>query len=160
MLTKLMVITNFGKNIERVLGIVVNSEQFLLDRYSKLYSLPPKGFRIELYAAKRFTSICYNLKQYSDIYHSRGKIADVFSLKKRETTNGNSQMKRCKVKIFCQYCEKSVEPKRLHTLDYGDIVLALFTGGFWVIFIIVIYIFLRKCPVCNNSLRGMKPQKS
>ncbi|MGR3178094.1 MAG: hypothetical protein ACUZ8E_08570 [Candidatus Anammoxibacter sp.] len=161
-----MVITNLERNLEMVLGIVRNPEQFLLERYDRSYSTFPKGFRIELFVAKRFTSICGNLKQYSDIYLKRdgscfgkGKLVNVFSLKKREVTDGDSQTKRCKPKTFCQYCEKLVIPKRLHKLDYGDIVLALFTGGFWIIFVFVIYMFLRKCPFCNNSLRGMKPQR-
>ncbi|MGR3317238.1 MAG: hypothetical protein ACUZ8O_01990 [Candidatus Anammoxibacter sp.] len=153
-------------NLEMILGIVKNPEQFLLERDYRSYSPPPKGFRLELFVAKQFTSISNNLKQYSDIYLKRrdcdigkGNLMDLFSLKSRKAADGNPQTKRCKPKTFCQYCEKLVIPKRLHKLDYGDILLSLFTGGFWIIFIFVIYMFLRKCPFCNNSLRGIKPQK-
>ena len=161
-----MVITNLEKNLEMILGIVKNPEQFLLERYDRLYSLPPKGFRIELFVAKQFTSISNNLRQFNDIYLKReycdvgkGNLMDLFSLKRRKAADGNSRTKLCKAKTFCQYCEKLVIPKRLHKLDAGDIVLSLFTGGFWIIFIFVIYMFLRRCPFCNNSLRGIKPQK-
>ena len=73
----------------------------------------------------------------------------------KEAVPRNSFAKHPK-KTFCPYCEKLVIPKRLHKLDLGDIVLSLFTAGLWVIFLLVIYLFIRRCPVCNYNLRGFK----
>jgi len=59
-------------------------------------------------------------------------------------------------KTFCPYCEKAVVPKRLHKLDAADIIIALLTAGMWAIFLLFMYLFMRKCPTCNYNLRGFK----
>ncbi len=145
------------------MGITVeffkNPEDFLLKRYYG--DEEPKGFRIEIYVAKRFNVIRENLIDIAGKYcdynadDSRfdiGKLANLFS-KSRDKKKSND----CTKKRFCEYCEKKVIPKRTHKLDAGDIMLIFFTGGFWAFLLIALYLFMRRCPVCNRSLRGVKP---
>jgi uncharacterized protein with PIN domain len=73
----------------------------------------------------------------------------------REAVSGYSLIRHPK-KTFCPYCEKLVIPKRLHKLDFGDFVLFLFTAGLWAILLFAMSLFIRRCPVCNYSLRGFK----
>lgn len=155
-------VANIEKNLDMLFGIVKDPERFLVETYYK--SNVPKGFRIEFYVAKRYNSICDNLKQFSELYlklddceNRKCKTIGLFPIKKIKAIIGNVSKAKHQKKTFCPFCEKLVIPRRIHKLDYGDVVLALFTGGFWLIFIIVIYIFLRRCPICNYSLRGMKP---
>lgn len=154
-------VINLEKRLESVLGFVNDPERFLRERRGT--AAVPTGFRLEIYAAQRFAAACDVLRQFSDTYLGRtehcfakGDGTDFVPLARLRAIVGNVAKNRGKKKTFCQYCEKAVVPRRLHKLDAGDIVLALFTGGFWLIFIFVVYMFLRRCPVCNNSLRGMK----
>ena len=155
-------VTYIEKNLDMLLGIVKDPERYLVETYYK--SNVPKGFRIEFYVAKKYNSICYSIKQFGELYlklddcESRN-LNSLFPIKKIKDFIGNTTKTKHQKKTFCPYCEKLVVPKRIHKLDYGDVVLALFTGGFWLIFIAVIYIFLRRCPICNYSLRGMKHSK-
>lgn len=149
------------RKIERVLEIVKYPENFILDRY--YMSEVPKGFRIEIFAAKRFTSFCDNLRHFSETYimsedcmHKKEETISLSHIKKLRNTIWKRWQESNSRKTFCPYCEKLVIPKRLHRLDYGDIMVFLFTGGFWAIFLLVLYIFLRKCPICNYNLRGIK----
>jgi hypothetical protein len=59
-------------------------------------------------------------------------------------------------KTFCPYCEKAVVPKRLHRLDFADIIITLLTAGLWAVFLFIMYLFIRRCPTCNYNLRGFK----
>lgn len=142
------------------LEIFKDPEYFLLNKYYKLQT--PKGFRIEFYAAKRFNLFCANLKQFNKTFlkpenfiNKMGKKPNIIADGKNKGTVVKRQEKR-----FCQYCEQIVIPKRTHKLDYGDIMLVFFTGGFWAFFLIALYLFMRRCPVCNYSLRGIKPIKN
>ena len=130
-----MFVDNIGKRLNIASEIFRDPEQFLINKYYNLK--PPNGFRIELLTARKYKLVCDKLK------------------KLRETVPGNSFTKHPK-KTFCPYCEKLVIPKRLHKLDPGDIVLSLFTAGLWLIFLLVMYLFIRRCPVCNYNLRGFK----
>ncbi len=127
----------FADNIEKKLNvpreIFKDPEQFLLNKYYN--QKPPRGFRIELLTARKYNLICDRIEQF--------RPAHFFAKQPKKT--------------FCPYCEKLVIPKRLHKLDPGDIVLVLFTAGLWLVFLLVMYLFIRKCPVCNYNLRGFKP---
>ena len=131
-----MFVDNIGKRQNLTREIFKDPEQFLTNKYYDLK--PPKGFRIELLTARKYNLICDKLK------------------KLRKTAPGKSFTKHPK-KTFCPYCEKPVIPKRLHKLDPGDIVLLLLTAGLWGIFLLAMYLFIRRCPVCNYNLRGFKP---
>ncbi len=125
-------VTNFLK-------MVKDPEDFILNRY---YSLEiPKGFRLEIYLANRFTVLRNGIR----------KIRAKHSLRHPNESNAG--------KKFCPYCEKRVTPKRLYKPDIADLILFMFTGGFWLIFIFTIHFFLQKCPKCGYNLGGMKKIK-
>ncbi len=140
-----MFVDNIGKRLNDAREIFKDPEQFLTNRYYDLK--PPKGFRIELLIAGKYNLICNKLKQFK-LAHS--KTTDI------RIENGIFSFAKHPRKAFCPYCEKLVIPKRLHKLDPGDIVLSLFTAGLWVIFLLVMYLFIRRCPACNYNLRGFK----
>src|SRR3989338_1767521 len=156
-----MFVDNIEKRFKVAKEIFINPEQFLINKYYNLK--PPKGFRIELFTARKYNLICEKLKQFKPAYFEttdgwfeNGKFVSMVPVKKiRKAVSDNSFAKHPK-KTFCPYCEKLVIPKRLHKLDPGDIVLVLFTAGLWVIFLLVMYTFIRRCPVCNYNLRGFK----
>ncbi len=142
--------------------IVTDPEYFLISKYYGLGA--PKGFRVELFAARKFKLICGNLKpirltylKTKDYWFGSEKTTSITPVKKlREVISSHSLARRPK-KLFCPYCEKLVIPKRLHKLDFGDFILFLFTAGLWAVFLFTIYFFVRRCPACNYSLRGFKP---
>ena len=157
-----MLVNGIRKNLERVFGIVKNPEHFLLEKY---YGLEvPKGFRIELFAARQLELICRSIKQFGSTnlkiessWLVTEKIMGILPVRKiGEVVTGYLPAGQ-KKKLVCPYCEKIVIPKRLHKLDFGDFVLFLFTAGFWAIILFAMYLFIRRCPVCNYSLRGFKP---
>ncbi len=156
-----MYVDNIRKRLNVAREIFKDPEQFLTNKYYNLK--PPKGFRIELLTARKYNLICDKLKQFklahfktTDIRIENGKFMGMITVKKiRKAVSGNSFAKHPK-KTFCPYCEKLVVPKRLHKLDPGDIVLLLLTAGLWGIFLLVMYLFIRRCPVCNYNLRGFK----
>ena len=127
-----MFVDNIVKSSKIAREIFNDPEQFLINKYYN--SKPPKGFRIELFTARRYNLIYDRLEQFRPAH---------FIAKHPKKT-------------FCPYCEKLVIPKRLHKLDPGDIVLVLFTAGLWLVFLLVMYLFIRRCPVCNYNLRGFK----
>ena len=127
------------EGVANFLKIVKDPEDFILSRYYS--SEIPKGFRLEIYLANRFTVLRKEIL--------RIKTKHVL----RQPGSGDTKKK------FCPYCEKRVIPKRLYKPDIADLVLFLFTGGFWLIFIFTIYFFLQKCPTCNYNLGGMKSKK-
>ncbi|ODS33346.1 MAG: hypothetical protein SCARUB_01526 [Candidatus Scalindua rubra] len=157
-----ILVDNIGRNLERVLDIVKDPEHFLLEKY---YGLEvPKGFRIDLFAARKFRLICGNIKQFKstnlkmeDNWLGREKIMGIIPVRKiREVVTVHSPARHPR-KLVCPYCEKIVIPKRLHKLNFADIVLFFFSGGIWAIILFVLYFLIRRCPVCNYSLRGFKP---
>ncbi len=127
-----MFVDNIVKSSKIAREIFNDPEQFLINKYYN--SKPPKGFRIELFTARRYNLIYDRLEQFRPTH---------FFAKHPKKT-------------FCPYCEKLVIPKRLHKLDPGDIVLVLFTAGLWLVFLLIMYLFIRRCPVCNYNLRGFK----
>ncbi len=141
-----MFVDNIGKRLNVASGIFKDPEQFLINKYYNLK--PPKGFRIELLTARKYNLICDKLKQFNLAHF---KTTDI------RIENEKFSFAKHPKKTFCPYCEKLVIPKRLHKLDPGDIVLVLFTAGLWLVFLLVMYLFIRRCPVCNYNLRGFKP---
>ncbi|MFQ5712419.1 MAG: hypothetical protein ACE5GU_00115 [Candidatus Scalinduaceae bacterium] len=149
-----MFVDNIGEKLKIAREIVKDPEHFLISKY---YGLGvPKGFRVDLFAAKKFKLICHNLKQF-DIRFGSEKMTSTTPVKKLREVISSHSLARCPKKVFCPYCEKLVIPKRLHKLDFGDFVLFLLTAGLWAIFLFAMYLFIRRCPVCNYSLRGFKP---
>ncbi len=140
-----MFVDNIGKRLNLAREIFKDPEQFLTNKYYDLK--PPKGFRIELLVAEKYNLICNKLKQFK-LEHSKTTGIRI--------ENGKFSFAKHSRKTFCPYCEKLVIPKRLHKLDPGDIVLVLFTAGLWLVFLLVMYLFIRRCPVCNYNLRGFK----
>lgn len=142
-----MFLNNIGKILNKLKDLAKDPLCFLennLLRYRQ-----PKGFRIELFIAIKYNSIRFKLRQLKCKNHrATGSIPE--SIKRKTYSAINSE------KIFCPYCEKTVVPKRLHKLDVADIILVLLTAGLWAIFLFVMYIFIRRCPVCNYNLRGFK----
>ncbi len=149
-------IIDIENGLEKILGIVKNPEDFLLEKYYG--STPPRGFRIDLFAAQRFTAFYENVRQLGKTrLNVNGAILDNERMinsglikKFVDFIKGNPQ------KTFCQYCEKVVVPRTSHKLDYADIVLFFFTGGFWAALILAMRLFMRRCPFCDQSLRGVK----
>ncbi len=150
------------KNLDRVFDIVKKPEHFLLEKY---YGLKvPKGFRIELFAARQLELIYSNTRQLrlrflktEDCWSGSKKVISIIRVRKLKDVILSHKLTRPPKKLFCPYCEKLVIPKKLHKLDFGDFILFLFTAGFWAIFLFAIFLFVRRCPVCNYSLRGFKP---
>jgi hypothetical protein len=140
-----MFVDNIGKSLTLAREIFEDPEQFFTNKYYNLK--PPKGFRIELHTARKYNLICNKLNQFKLVHF---KTTNIW------IENGTFLFAQHPKKTFCPYCEKLVIPKRLHKLDPGDIVLVLFTAGFWLIFLLVMYLFIRRCPVCNYNLRGFK----
>lgn len=154
-------------NIEKIKHITrelaKDPEHFLIENYYG--SKVPKGFRIELYLAKKFRIAYNNFKQFerlsfevAESWVEKEKMKRILPIKKLRGFITNHVLTKHPKDVFCRYCEKRVIPKRLHKLDIGDIVLVLLTAGFWAILIFFIYLFTRRCPYCNHSLRGMKTQ--
>lgn len=127
-----MFVDNIVKRSKIAREIFNDPEQFLINKYYN--SKPPSGFRIELFTARRYNLIYDRIELF--------RPAHFFAKHPKKT--------------FCPYCEKLVIPKRLHKLDSGDIVLVLFTAGLWLVFLLVMYLFIRRCPACNYNLRGFK----
>lgn len=148
--------------LEKVVGGIKDPEYFLLKKY---YGQDiPKGFRIELFIARNFKLFCQNLKHFvpvhlkvKDNWLEKDKMTILIPVKKLREVITSQPITKHPKKVFCPYCEKLVIPKRLHKLDFGDVVLILFTAGLWAIFLFAIYLFMRRCPFCNYSLRGFKP---
>lgn len=147
-----MLVDNIEKKLEITIEIIKDPELFLRNRY---YAREvPKGFRIELFIARKFKLICDNLKQFN---LSNLNVEDRIPVKKLRDIIANRSLPKHPKKFFCPYCEKLVIPKRFHKLDFADIVLGLLTAGIWAIFLFAMYLFIRRCPACNYNLRGFKP---
>ena len=142
--------------------IMKDPEQYLIEKYYKLHV--PKGFRIELFLAKKYKSFLEKARELKRTYRiadssrfNEGRIFCVMTIIKYLAKIKNRSPKKEPQTVFCPCCEKRVIPKKLHKLDFGDIVLFLFTAGFWGFLLFVMSLFIRRCPTCNYSLRGFKP---
>ena len=147
-----MNLEKFNAFINNIKNLAKDPERFLTNKYQRQRN--PNGFRIELYTARKYTSICSKLKW---LRLKNTKVTDTVPEQERSkirTTHFLST--KHPEKTFCPYCEKAVVPKRLHKLDFADIIIVLLTAGFWAIFLFVMYLFIRRCPVCNYNLRGFK----
>jgi len=148
---------------ELTAGLIKDPERFFLEKYYDLN--PPKGFRIELYIARKFKQIRNDIQQYQfthfpEIYSWREKTSKAINsthVAKIKSFIASKSYKKSTEDVFCRYCEKRVIPKSLHKLDFGDVVLVLFTAGLWAIFLFVIYLVVKRCPYCNLSLKRVKP---
>jgi hypothetical protein len=147
-----MILDKFNMFINNITNLSRDPEQFLTSRYQERYN--PNSFRIELYIAKKYNSICSKLKW---LKRTNLKATSIFpeGEKSRVCTTKFLSIRRPE-KTFCPYCEKTVVPRRLHKLDFADIIITLLTAGLWAIFLFIMYLFLRRCPICNYNLRGFK----
>jgi hypothetical protein len=139
-----MSLHKFNVFINNINNLVKDPERFLTSKYQRYRN--PNGFRIELYTARKYKSICSKFKwlklsnpKAGSIVQSKDRAIHFFPI-------------RPPAKTFCPYCEKTVVPRRLHKLDFADIIIALLTAGLWAIFIFVMYLFIIRCPVCNYNL--------
>ncbi len=143
---------DIGTKFNTLKKIAKDPEHFLISNYQRYKN--PKGFRLELFIANKYNLACHKLKwlrlpnhKHSNLNHSQNKF--------NVSTYKFSQKKLIK-KTFCPYCEKTVIPKRLYKLDAADFFIILFTAGLWAIFLLIMYLFRRRCPTCNYNLRGFK----
>ncbi len=143
---------NIGARFNTLKKIAKDPEHFLISNYQRYKS--PKGFRLELFIANKYNLTCHKLKWFRFPNHKRSNL-DQFQNKFNVSTYYFSHKKHNR-KTFCPYCEKTVIPKRLYKLDAADIFIILFTAGLWAIFLLIMYLFRRRCPTCNYNLRGFK----
>ena len=147
-----MILDKFNAFIYNIKNLARDPERFLTNKYQRYRN--PNGFRIELYTARKYNSICSKLKW---LKHTNLKVTGIVSEQKKSKVRTTHFLStRPPEKTFCPYCEKVVVPKRLHKLDFADIIITLLTAGLWVIFILLMYLFIRRCPICNYNLRGFK----
>lgn len=138
--------------INNIKSLAKDPERFLTSKYQGYRN--PNNFRIELYAARKYNSICSKLKWFKLTKLNLTNIVSEQRKSRIQTTHSLSR--RHSEKTFCPYCEKTVVPKRLHKLDFADIIIVLLTAGLWAIFLFIMYLFMRRCPTCNYNLRGFK----
>ena len=147
-----MILAKFNALINKIENLAKDPESFFTNKYQK--KRKPNGFRIELYVARKYNSICSKIKWLKPTNLKAVNIVTEQEKSKVRTTL--FRPKRQPERTFCPYCEKSVIPKRLHKLDIADIIIALLTAGLWAIFLFTMYLFIRRCPVCDYNLRGFK----
>ena len=147
-----MFLDNFNAFINNIKNLAKDPEHFLTSKYQRHRN--PIGFRIELYTARKYKSIYSKFKWIK--CSNRKVTGTVPEQRKRKVSTTLYSPTRHPDKTFCPYCEKAVVPKRLHKLDFADIIIVLLTGGLWAIFLFIMYLFIRRCPVCNYNLRGFK----
>ncbi len=147
-----MILDKFNAFISKIENLAKDPERFLTNKHQRYSN--PKGFRIELYTARKYNSICSKLKK---LKLTNLKVTGIVSEQKKSKVRTTHFLStRHPEKTFCPYCEKAVVPKRLHKLDFADIIITLLTAGLWAIFLFIMYIFIRRCPTCNYNLRGFK----
>ncbi len=146
-----MNLNKFSVLINNIKYLAKDPEHFLTSKYQGHRN--PNSFRIEFYAARKYNSIRNKLKWFGYTNLKATSTSSEFKNSKARTT---SLPKSRTEKTFCPYCEKAVVPKRLHKLDIADIIIALLTAGLWAISLLIMYLFIRRCPVCNYNLRGFK----
>ncbi len=142
-----ILVDNIVRNLERVFEIIKDPEHFLINKHYRLGI--PNGFRIEFYIARKFKLVSENIRRFNLSRLERRKMISIIPVKKLREMVVSHPLARHPKKVFCPYCEKLVIPKRLHKLDFGDIMLFLFTAGLWAIFLFAMCFFIRRCPVCN-----------
>ena len=147
-----MILAKFIALIDKVETLARDPEHFFTNKYQKYRN--PNGFRIELYAARKYNLICGKLKWLK--FTNLKTVGIVSEQEKSKVRTTHFWSTRQPEKTFCPYCEKTVVPRRLHKLDFADFIIALLTAGLWAIFLIVMYLFIRRCPVCNYNLRGFR----
>ncbi len=147
-----MILDKFTAFINKIENLAKDPEHFLINKYQRYRN--PIGFRIELYTARKYNLVYSKLKLLKLTNLKVISIAP--EQRKSKVRTPHFLPTRHPEKTFCPYCEKTVLPKRLHKLDFADIMIALFTAGLWAIFLFVMYLFIRRCPVCNYNLRGFK----
>ncbi|MCF6149335.1 MAG: hypothetical protein E3K37_11840 [Candidatus Kuenenia sp.] len=141
--------------------ILNDPEYFILNKYYGKKS--PKGFRIELFLARKFNQLHNTLKRYEyNNYIKKGsrlgeRIPCSISFKRVRKLIDGWPSKKKQETAFCRYCERRVVPVRIHKLDFGDVMLIFFTAGVWGILLFFMYLFMRRCPYCNHSLRKLRP---
>ena len=142
----------FSVLINNIKYLAKDPELFLTSKYQRQRN--PTGFRIELYTVIKYNSICSKLKW---LKLTNLKATGIITEQDKSNVS-TAHFSRTKLpeKTFCPYCEKAVVPKRLHKLDFADIIITLLTAGLWAISLFIIYLFMRRCPVCNYNLRGFK----
>jgi hypothetical protein len=143
---------NIGSKFNTLRKLAKDPEHFLINNYQRYKS--PTGFRLELFIANKYNLIYPKLKWLKFTNLKCSSLVHIRNM--GELDKSNSLPTKHPKKTFCPYCEKTVIPKRLYKLDAADIVIILFTAGLWAIFLLVMYLFLRRCPVCNYNLRGFK----
>jgi hypothetical protein len=142
----------FNVFINNIKNLAKDPERFLTSKYPRYCN--PNNFRIELYTARKYNSICSKLRW---LKLTNLKINSIVSEQKKSRVRTTHFLsRRYSEKTFCPYCEKAVVPKRLHKLDFADIIITLLTAGLWAIFLFIMYLFIRRCPICNYNLRGFK----
>ena len=142
----------FNIFIDKIGNLAKDPEHFLLNKHKSYRN--SIGFRIDLYTAKKYNSFFGKHKWFKP---SNLRVSSIIPDHQRSKSRRTNLFARNNPKkTFCPYCEKAVVPKRVHKLDFADIIIALFTAGLWVIFIFIMYLFIRKCPTCNYNLRGFK----
>jgi hypothetical protein len=147
-----MNLEKFNVFVNNIKNLAKDPERFLTSKYKR--HRRPNGFRIELYTARKYNSICSKLKR---LKLKNLKITGIVPEQERsKIRTTHFLLTKHPEKTFCPYCEKAVVPKRLHKLDFADIIIVLLTGGLWAIFLFIMYLFIRRCPVCNYNLRGFK----
>lgn len=147
-----MSLDKFNVLISNIKNIAKDPELFLASKDQT--HRKPIGFRIEIYTARKYSSICRKLKW---LKLTNIKVTSIVPEQdKSKVLTANFLRTKHPEKTFCPYCEKAVVPKRLHKLDFADIIITLLTAGLWAISLFIMYLFLRRCPVCNYNLRGFK----
>ncbi|MBZ0107342.1 MAG: hypothetical protein K8F52_01630 [Candidatus Scalindua rubra] len=143
----------FNVFVNNIKYLAKDPEHFLTSKYQKYRN--PHGFRIELYTARRYNSIRSKFRWFQ---LSKLNATGIVPKHKKRIVHSAHFWSKSKQpeSTFCPYCEKSVVPKRLHKLDIADIIIALLTAGLWAIFLFAMYLFVRRCPVCNYNLRGFR----
>ncbi len=147
-----MSLDKFSAFVNNIKFLAKDPENFFTTKYHKHRN--PNGFRIELYTARKYNSICSKLKCLRLAKNKETSIVPEQRKDKKRTTLSFSTNQP--EKTFCPYCEKSVVPKRLHKLDFADLIITLLTAGLWAISLLIMYLFNRRCPFCNYNLRGFK----
>ncbi len=147
-----MNLDKFNVFINNIKNLTKDPERFLTSKYHRHRN--PNAFRIELYTARKYNSICSKLRW---LRLTNPKATGIVSEQKKSRVRTTHFLsRRHSEKTFCPYCEKAVVPRRLHKLDFADIIITLFTAGLWAIFLLIMYLFIRRCPICNYNLRGFK----
>ncbi len=142
----------FNVFINNIKYLAKDPERFLTSKYQRHRN--PNSFRIELYIARKYNSLCSKFK-WPRLTNPKA-TSIVAEQQKSKVRTIHFYSTKQPDKTFCPYCEKAVVPKRLHKLDIADIIITLLTAGLWAILLFLMYLLIRRCPTCNYNLRGFK----